>query len=161
MSGFVIGIDPGITGALACLDREGIVVDVWPMPRRDEGKVRHPDGATLRRILTTWPVRLVAVEKVHAMPGQGVSTMFAFGCNWGYVLGVLVCMGLPYELVTPQAWQKAMFASQPKRKDIDIKKATRAFADRRWPQWSTNPGKADALCIAEWARRYLIGKGAA
>ena len=156
----VIGIDPGFTGAIAVMTVHGEVLTIWDMPTSEEGKLRQPHGAGLRSIFDQHRgnIALVALELVHAMPKQGVASSFRFGVNWGILVGVLQALALPYELVTPQAWQKAMYASQPKgRTKADVKKTTRAFVDRRWPGVAKNEGQADALCIAEWARREIVG----
>jgi len=157
----VIGIDPGFSGAIVAMTVHGDVLAVHNMPVTEEGKLRQPDGKALVEIFFNAGIEriaLVALELVHAMPKQGVSSSFRFGVNWGVVLGVLQALALPYELVTPQAWQKAMYASQPRgRSKADVKKTTRAFVDRRWPCQAANEGQADALCIAEWARRHLRG----
>jgi crossover junction endodeoxyribonuclease RuvC len=159
--GRVVGIDPGFSGAIAVMNAQGTVLYLWDMPTSEEGKLRHPNGRALQEMFLTVglaTVNLVALELVHAMPKQGVSSSFRFGVNWGIVLGVLQALALPYELVTPQSWQKAMYASQPKgRTRADVKKTTRAFVDRRWPGQAANEGQADALCIAEWARRHMRG----
>jgi hypothetical protein len=155
----VIGIDPGFSGAIAVMTDRGDILAIHDMPVHEEGKLRQPDGASLRNLLAFHGrVDLVALELVHAMPKQGVATMFRFGVNWGLTLGVIQAMGLPCELVRPQDWQKAIYASQPKQnKGVEAKRATRAYVDRRWPGQAPKDGQADALCIAEWARRHQLG----
>ena len=48
------------------------------------------------------------IEQVHSMPKQGVASSFKFGRHYGFLLGVLTALGIPYQTVTPQKWQKAM-----------------------------------------------------
>ncbi len=100
------------------------------------------------------PVHVI-IEAVQAMPGQGVVSMFTFGASWGLVRGVCAGLGLSYELVRPQEWQKAMLAGQPKQSEYLV-------ASRLWPQaewrgshWSRVPhsGLVDAALIAEYGRR--------
>lgn len=156
-----VGIDPGLKGAWAAITPTGEVLchAVRPIEGRVDagdllGSLRsavgpgfeHPHGA---------PV--VAVEKVHAMPKQGVSSSFKFGVNYGIVLGVVASLGYRLELVTPQAWKKVILAGVG---DKD-KKATIAWATRAYPNVSLIPpggrvpsdGIADALAIAEFCRR--------
>ena len=45
------------------------------------------------------------LEKVHAMPGQGVTSMFTFGQNYGFLRGLLIARGIPFEEVQPNPWQ--------------------------------------------------------
>ena len=64
-------------------------------------------SGTLADWLAHFDVRLAALEKVGAMPGQGVVSMFTFGHAAGAVAGVLAALEVPVTLVTPQRWKKA------------------------------------------------------
>ena len=41
------------------------------------------------------------------MPKQGVTSMFRFWENFGFIQGLLTAYSIPYELVTPGKWKKA------------------------------------------------------
>ncbi len=71
---YSIGIDPGITGAIAFLDGE-ICIDVWDMPisRKLRGKGNEVNAFLLADILREAEGGVAYVEAVSAMPGQGVS----------------------------------------------------------------------------------------
>ena len=57
---------------------------------------------------------IAAVESVHSMPRQGLSTTFAFGRNVGLVYGMLLAYGIPYVEASPQKWQKEMWSAGDK-----------------------------------------------
>jgi len=151
-----VGIDPGQTGGLALLDAKGELIDVQRMPAIDN----EVSGLLLAALLHDWrdmvqdQVR-VFIEQVHSMPGQGVSTTFKFGKNFGIALGVVQAMGLPLERVTPQAWKKT-FVLTGKDKDASRGKATELWPSMaaRWKLKKDN-GLSDAALIAEHARRVL------
>lgn len=158
----ILGIDPGLDGALALLAKDGerihLLADM-PTTTARQGK-RAVDGALLadvvREAMTASQAegeRLQAVvEKVGAMPGQGVSSMFAFGQGFGTLLGVLAALGVRYRLVTPATWKKsAKLIGQEKD-------AARQLALRLWPERSSDfqrkadVGRADAALIGYFGR---------
>lgn len=131
------------------------------------GKQREVDPIELARWLEALAnadrmIRLAVVEQVHAMPEQGVRSTFTFGCGYGMVRGVLAARSIPTELVTPQAWKRLVLAGYTdKNKEAAIQYATRRFPNaslRATPRSRTShDGLADALCLAEYARRQIIG----
>ena len=154
-----LGLDPGATGGIAVLDDAGNVRLAEPMPVAGEGV----DGGQLARLVMSMrdldsqaDYALAAVEHVNAMPGQGVCSMFSFGCSWGLARGVLAALGVPVLLVRPQAWKKLVLAGRPHDKVGAV-----AYCASRWPATSLvmprcrkpHDGIADALCLAEWARQ--------
>ena len=110
---FIIGIDPGISGAI-CFFENGKILDVIEMPTMNEGKKnkRQVNGAQIyneisKRINKTHieDVRVV-VEQVSAMPGQGVTSMFNFGQSFGIIKGICSAMQLSLYFVRPAKWKK-------------------------------------------------------
>ncbi|WP_434456519.1 hypothetical protein JQR85_13600 [Stutzerimonas urumqiensis] len=105
----IIGIDPGCSGALVVLDGKGSVVAHEQMPTVKVGTKSRVNGAAVAAFLRNNVCSLEShafLEQVGAMPGQGVSSMFTFGHAAGVVEGILQGLGIPYTLVTPQAWKK-------------------------------------------------------
>lgn len=163
-----IGIDPGITGAVFCIEENGPFVTDTPCitMKKSGGKGNKTDylPADMAAILRPYDPRTchVFIEKVGAMPGQGVTSMFGFGKGFGLWLGILAALELPYTLVTPQAWKKEMM------KGISDKEASIHRAQQLWPKYASlfQPqrgifnkqqaiGRADAALIAEYGRRTL------
>jgi crossover junction endodeoxyribonuclease RuvC len=150
-----IGIDPGQTGAIAFLsDRESTL----------SNKVfDFEDGnalawlKTVGREITHGSMRAKAVlEKVSAMPKQGVSSTFKFGTNYGQWIGRLESLGISFDFVTPQKWKKAMFDSMVKGdlKEMALDRARRLLpnmADRL--KRKKDHGRAEALLMALYAMR--------
>lgn len=141
-----IGIDPGMSGAVALIPADGapVVVD-------------FPGDVTLAvDIVRTWAVEydivLAAVEYVHAMPKQGVCSVFTFGRSFGEWLGVLAAMGVSHTLVTPQEWQRGVIHASD---GADPKTRSLTVARRLYPSCELarkrDHNRADALLIARWA----------
>lgn len=153
---FIIGIDPGTSGAVAILEDTGHLVQVFDMPAVEVvvgGKAKRrmsPEMlAAELRLYNVHGTRAV-IEQVNAMPGQGVSSMFAFGEAFGLAKGVLAGLGIPVTTVTPGRWKKALALNSGKD-------ASRAKAAALWPQQAgefkrvKDDGRAEAALIAHWA----------
>ena len=91
----IIGIDPGLSGAIAVLDNNK-VLKIYDMPVMAEGKKnkRQLNSAQLVNIIKENIENReeinVVVEQVNAMPGQGVTSMFNFGQTFGAIKGCLL-----------------------------------------------------------------------
>ena len=109
----VIGIDPGISGALCFLDN-GKILEVIEMPSMAEGKKnkKQVNGSQIfneiseRTQKTDKNNTRVVIEQVSAMPGQGVTSMFNFGQSFGILKGICSAMQLPMYFVRPAKWKK-------------------------------------------------------
>ena len=156
----IIGIDPGLTGVIAVIHLDK-TIDFHDTPILNVGKKNtcNPAGMTalLRQYQGLSERLLVGIEKVHSMPGQGVASTFTFGEGYGCWLGILAALNIPHELITPQAWQRALMDGvQDKTKD-----SSRLVALRLFPESSDqlklkkHHGRADALLIAEYLRRKV------
>jgi crossover junction endodeoxyribonuclease RuvC len=108
----VLGIDPGLSGALALYNTSEGSVEIIDMPVleivRNGKKKREVSAQALANQLVGRNVTAAFLERVNAMAGQGVTSVFSFGRSSGIVEGVLAAYDIPTTLVTPQAWQKAV-----------------------------------------------------
>lgn len=108
----ILGIDPGASGALVCLCTVTGMIEVYDMPtvevKRGQRNVRQVNPALLVDVIREAKPTEAVVESVHAMPGQGVSSMFAFGRALGVIEGALAGLGVPFTLVPPREWTAAM-----------------------------------------------------
>ena len=110
---FIIGIDPGISGAI-CFFENGKIIEIIDMPNMTDGKKskKQVNGAQIyneisERIKNVPKYEInVVLEQVSAMPGQGVTSMFNFGQSFGVIKGVCAAMRLPLHFVRPAKWKK-------------------------------------------------------
>jgi len=154
-----IGIDPGLNGAIASLDIENGELLIYDMPtlevKRNNKVKQEVSPQRLADIfgpsdIPVEKVRGVVLERVGAMPGQGVSSVFSFGRSVGIVEGVLAALGLSVTIVQPQAWQKAVSVrggkdgSRQRAMELFPKEA-KTFARKK------DDGRADAALMAWYA----------
>jgi crossover junction endodeoxyribonuclease RuvC len=138
-----IGIDPGKSGGIAVLTGSSVETQYLSATEADVWSFLYG--------LSTWPDRedsYAYIEKVHSMPRQGVASTFKFGQSYGFLRGILVAIRIPFEEVTPQAWQKAMGCMSRGDKNV-----TKAKAQQLFPKVTVTHAIADALLIAEFCRR--------
>ena len=143
-----IGIDPGKNGGIAIIPDDN-EIEVYPFSEENLLDEIHyfSKGYACKCVL----------EKVNAMPHQGVVSMFNFGQNYGFIQGVLKAYNIPFELVPPQKWKKEFSVTSDKNTSIEV-------AKRLFPQVNLkaterckkdHDGMAEALLMAEYARRKL------
>lgn len=143
-----VGIDPGKSGAIAVIREDGQV----------ETYTFDPSVyATVLDYISKNTDPICCLEKVGAMPGQGVVSMFNFGHNFGFIEGVLTVTKMPYQLVPPQTWKKEFSLTSDKAKSIEVCQKLFPNANLMATNRSRKPsdGIAEALLMAEYARRRL------
>lgn len=149
MSGnvYLIGVDPGVSGAVCILQSRNhpVPVEWFRMPTVNVGKSTRVDSAALARTLQDFDVGQAYIERVGAMPGQGVSSMFTFGHAAGLVEGVIATLCIPYTLVEPQTWKRRAGLIG---KDKD---AARSRAIQLWPRWNALGKKGEGQAFADAA----------
>lgn len=176
----VIGIDPGVTGALALLTPQGVqtIADLPVMVRvqtRVKGKngqmrdkiTNQVNAAALSELLREWTAGAdrneihVFIEKCQAMPGklkgsdkaQSSAGTFSLGLSAGIVEGVVAARGLPHTLVHPATWKAVLKLNGKKKEEV------RALAIRLFPSADLHRVKdhnrAEALLIAKYGLEQL------
>jgi crossover junction endodeoxyribonuclease RuvC len=156
-----IGIDPGLSGAIAILGPTGELERLADLPVIRDGRLAWIDGGFLQSILIDSAggrqARAV-VERVSAMPRQGVASAFNFGVGFGSVLAVLQARHIAIELVTPAVWKRAMGLSADKRASLDKARLLYPTADLGLAK---HDGRAEALLLAHWALTRVQQRAAA
>jgi len=154
----IIGIDPGLTGAVAIIDDGNIIIHDTPTTEVKNGKRKKTEylplmmSRIIKENIGSNGCR-VYIEKVGAMPGQGVTSMFRFGMGFGLWIGIIAALNIPYTFVTPQAWKKELMQGM-KDKDAARIRAMEIFPNSgEYLSRKKDIGRADALLIAEYGRR--------
>jgi hypothetical protein len=172
----IIGVDPGLKGALACISDSKVIVNPTPFLKKEKGTMH-----TLLDIdkLDEWLDRCirelgmpdaVAVEEVHSMPTDGKKSAFSFGWGTGSLVTYFRTLGFDVKFYRPQDWQKLLLASiktelklshgDLTKREID-KLASITYVKRTHPDvvlrtstraTTDSDGMADAVCIASYAR---------
>jgi crossover junction endodeoxyribonuclease RuvC len=160
MSGIIIGIDPGVKGAVAAIrenDRSLLEVVDCPVQRRAGAAIYDVPAMahTIRRFSLLGNAAAV-LEQSQAMPGQGVKSMYSVGRGFGLWEGILAALDVPFRTVRPNVWTKKLFAGMPgenKGKFRSIQFALQVFPGiELTPSRCRTPrdGRADAACLAYW-----------
>lgn len=153
-----IGIDPGLSGALAVL-ADGQFERFIDIPTRARRTASGQEvdvsrlAEQLRTVLAAHPGAYTfgVMEKVGGHRGQGGSASFNFGQADGMVRATFENLGIPFIEVYPQTWKSYL-----RMKGVD-KEGARQKVIREYPeaaphlQRKKDHGRADALLLAKWA----------
>lgn len=156
------GVDPGLSGAVAVIDSQGQIIVLADLPTEPAGKGRRIAAYEAAELLhqprrnTGGVYGLAALEWVASRPGQGVSSTFAFGRAFGAIEASICLAEVPCELVPPATWKKS-FGLLGADKAASIAKAKALFPSASLEK-KKDHGKAEALLLAEYARRRWSGK---
>ncbi len=147
MKTLFIGIDPGKKGGIAYIDTTGIYSTT---PFGSAALIELLEEARYRECVC-------CLEKVGAMPGQGVVSMFNFGQSVGYIKGMLEAFGIPYQEISPQRWKKEFGLSSDKEASAEVCRKLFPTVNLLATPKCKKPhdGMAEALLMAEYARRKL------
>lgn len=157
----ILGIDPGLSGAVATLCESGPALYDTPTIEvaKGKGKKREYDVSAMRAILCNHNAAdcFVVLERSQAFPDQGAVSNFTTGHGYGLWRGLIVGLGFAYETVHPRTWKGAMLLDGDKGKSFLLAKqlfpqVADCFKKPRGRVDSLD-GRAEALLLAEWARR--------
>lgn len=154
----IIGIDPGNNGAIAVVEA-GALMGVWDMPVIREKRRTVLKGPSLLKVfqeIEIWSnliLPVVYLEKVGAMPNQGVTSMFNFGRSVGLLEGVCASFQLRVVEAPPTQW-KAQMGLTGRNKDASRTRAIECFPEKaELFHLKKHEGRAEAALIALWGLR--------
>ena len=154
MKPVILGIDPGLYGALAFVEMVAgtprcQIVDMHVTPTQVNGVLRNRvNKAALDELvsLKQHTIRCVVIEDVHALPKDGPVQAFTFGYGLGLLHGICQVYGLSVVNVPPHVWKSKYGLNSDKHK-------SRAVASRFFPHnasvWSRakDDGRAEAALL--------------
>jgi len=152
----IIGIDPGVTGAIAVIRNSitDFAVHDLPITQLDSGKyIAALDLIGILRNLRRGESAVAYLERVHAMPKNGSVAAFSQGCTFGAIVAAIEVAGIPLVLVTPIGWKSALGVRGAKgesdraRKERSLGKARLLFPNAPLER-AKDHGRAEALLIA-------------
>ena len=147
-----LGIDIGLNGAIALVEG-GQLLEVHDMPtftvERNAKTKRMVNAAELARLIRQAAPASAYLERLNAMPGQGVTSMFSMGQSLGVVLGILAGLDIATTTIPPRTWQKAL--DVPQGKDGSRYRAAQLFPAHA-AQFARvkDDGRSDAALIAAY-----------
>jgi hypothetical protein len=151
----VLGIDPGLHGALALFDDANGDLTVWDMPVFNIGKSPAKkyviDESGLARLIDSIAAEVSEawLELVGSRPGEGHVGAFTFGKGYGMLRGVLAANFITIRDVTPASWKAAMAVKGGK--DVSRRVASNLMPRHAW-NWPLvkHDGRAEAALIAKF-----------
>lgn len=171
----ILGIDPGVHGALALFDKQldsvrllevhdtpTVQVSVYKKTaaKRSTQRNEYDLSAIYNLLLSFGSIDLAVVEKIQPMPTNGSIGNFRSG--YGFAMWVTFCMsmGIPLERVAPPTWKAALLKGLPKGKKSGLIKARELYPAAPL-HLAGHDGRADAMLLATYGMRHLIGQSAA
>lgn len=152
----ILGVDPGLTGAMAFYLPDSDTVQCFDMPVHEIKNKKRLDLIQMAGLIHLHgPVTLAVIEDVNAMPRQGVASTFNFGYAAGAVAGAIAACGIRHEFVRPAHWKS--YYGLTRDKDLSRRKAS-----QRWPldaeQWARkkDDGRAEAALLALYGLEILL-----
>lgn len=152
----ILGIDPGITGAIAKLNGSILEVDDIPVAGKRVELQALLDKLWQYIENESDEVRAF-IERAQAMPKQGVVSTFNYGMTYGMLLAALAAAEIPYEEVSAAKWKRALRIS--KEKDVARRRASELMPQGAscWPL-KKHHNRAEAALIAWWGKESLTAK---
>jgi crossover junction endodeoxyribonuclease RuvC len=143
----ILGIDPGLSGALAlCRDGQWALLD---MPIAGDAKHHEINGPELCRWLREHSPDHAFIEFAAARPGQGVTSMFRFGCCYGATKMALAACNVPYTIAVPMKWKPAVGIQTGADKEASRLRALQLFPDQAAVLTrKKDHARADAMLLA-------------
>lgn len=161
----ILGIDPGLHGALALYDPATGSLDVRDMPTfvvpkaGGTGKRTELDLVALAHIMDGWAAEQIRafVEQVGPTPQMGVTSSFSFGGSYAAARMACAAHFIPTELVTPQVWKRALQVKGGSDKSDAVRARASALLPQHAKLWtlSKHEGRAEASMIALYGARSL------
>jgi hypothetical protein len=153
-----VGVDPGKAGGIAALNASGRVMLACKMPETDADLLSCIE--TIQRISKNIaghggpPDVEAVIERVSSgiFGGgmrMGVKSAFTFGEGFGRLKMAFIAAGVPYQLVMPGKWQRALGCLSKGDKNVTKRRAQERFANE---SIKITHAIADALLIAEYCR---------
>lgn len=146
----MIGIDPGLKGAIAFYYPGDPGLYVWDMPTVEQGGAREVNGRELARLLGAIPAYEPAVvEEVGAMPTDGRGSAFAFGMGYGKILGILEAQRRLIYRLPPSVWKGALGLTSNKTDSLDLARRTFSVHHQHYFARRKDDGRAEAALLAK------------
>lgn len=172
----IIAVDPGVTGAFCVLQGKRVLtIEDTPvhLQKKGKGEKRVYDDYTMGRLVYKWVAYAkqrgeklaFVIEKVTAMPGQGVVSMFGLGYGLGLWIGAARGAGVGDDCIykpAPATWKRIMGLDREKANSVALARklypaAVQPYLDLRMVRnggldVNRLHGRAEALLLAHYRR---------
>ena len=155
----ILGIDPGLSGALCWMNGAGDVIQLEDIPVFNDGKGKKSiDALALTTLLIDKRPTHAVIEAVHARPTDSKTGAFTFGRNTGALEALVMGAGIPLMRVSPITWRRFAGLMAGVGKEASLAAALRLHPSCR-PMLEGKQARhdrAEAVLMAGW---YLANHG--
>ena len=153
----ILGIDPGSSGGLAIVESKSNSLPkiIWAskMPVVNIYGKKIIDVMMVSSALQVQEIDVTIIEKVHAMPRQGVSSSFQFGRSFGGIESLSYIYTKRVDYVAPAVWKKSLGLGSAKKDSLDLARLKFGQLDH-W-ELKSNDGIAEAALLALfWVEKH-------
>ena len=153
----ILGIDPGTSGGIVIVKAESNVLPeiifAKKMPVVSIYGKKIIDTEIISSDLSKFSIDVSIIEKVHAMPRQGVTSSFQFGRNFGGIETLSYLFSKRVDYVAPAIWKKSLGLGSSKKESLDL--ARLKFGNSDLWNVKSNDGIAEAaLLTLYWIEKF-------
>tara|TARA_A100001015_G_scaffold304344_1_gene395400 strand:- start:1096 stop:1575 length:480 start_codon:yes stop_codon:yes gene_type:complete len=153
----IMGIDPGTSGGISIVETKNHklpqIVFFLKMPSISMYGKKIVDTNKLYKSISIYKIDISIIEKVHAMPRQGVTSSFQFGRSLGAVEAISYLVSKRVDYVAPAVWKKYLGVGSSKKDSLDM--ARLKFGNNSVWEKKSNDGIAEAsLLVLFWISKF-------
>lgn len=130
MSSYVLGVDPGQSGAFVLLDSQARIISKHVFTTNDQGIDFKAYIASLRA-LPKKPTK-ICLEEIHALYGSSAKATFSFGRSYQVAMDGVSLLDCDITLVRPKDWQKVVYENK-RRSNESAKETSRRLVRDIFP----------------------------
>ena len=153
----IMGLDPGMSGGISIIetkkDKLPQIIYCLKMPVVNMFGKKIVDIKLLYESISAFKIDISIIEKVHAMPRQGVTSSFQFGRSFGSLETLAYLLSQRVDYVAPAVWKKYLGVGSSKKDSLDM--ARLKFGKNEVWEKKTNDGIAEAsLLVLYWISKF-------
>ena len=153
----IMGLDPGSSGGISILETKKNklpkIIFFMKMPTVSMYGKKIIDTIKLKHTIAKFQIDVSIIEKVHAMPRQGVTSSFQFGRSFGALEALAYLLSKRVDYVAPAVWKKYLGIGSSKQDSLDM--ARLKFGNKEVWEKKSNDGIAEASLLAlYWITKF-------
>jgi len=158
----IMAFDPGISGGYAIFDGSVVVArGRMPIDKNLKNKKSTINLTEVRKLMINYKPDVVVLERQAPRPGEGVSSAWTSGYNFGLLFAMASVYADNVALVAPRTWATKLHETEStledaKARSLQVAKKFFPSEDFLATKRSSKPheGIIDALLIAYWYKEY-------
>ena len=154
----IMGLDPGSSGGISIVETKKNklpqIVFFLKMPIISMYGKKIIDTKKIFESIKPFEIDVAIIEKVHAMPRQGVTSSFQFGRSFGGIEALSYLFSKRVDYIAPAVWKKSLGLGSSKKDSLDL--ARLKFGELDLWKIKSNDGIAEAaLLTLFWIEKHM------